>query len=160
MRTCVCVCGLLMVRCSAIINKASQLSRQRCSLTACLQTLDHLVLLSTSGLMPQYFVVCSGSFSLNSLMSGGINNSNTKGGDNRGINCHTAKKISQINLLRTIKCYRRHEGRHWSQVRSVFVWSIFWMHLQAVLSFLSESSTAELIFRLFYCVISFLRWKK
>lgn len=50
---CVCVCGLLTARCSAIINKASQLSRQHCSLTACLQTLDHLVLLFTSGLVPQ-----------------------------------------------------------------------------------------------------------
>lgn len=29
----------------------TQLSRQRCSLAACLQTLDHLVLLFTSGLV-------------------------------------------------------------------------------------------------------------
>lgn len=48
------VCGLLVARCSVIIiSKASQLSRQHCSLTACLQTLDHLVLLSTSGLRSQ-----------------------------------------------------------------------------------------------------------
>lgn len=35
-----CVCGAGGV---VIINKASQLSRQHCSLTACIQTLDHLV---------------------------------------------------------------------------------------------------------------------
>lgn len=47
--------GVLVAMCLAItINKASQLSRQHCSLTACFQTLDHLVLLSTSGLLSQY----------------------------------------------------------------------------------------------------------
>lgn len=49
------MCGLLVPRWWVIIiSEASQLSRQHCSLTACLQTLDHLVLLSTSGLLSQY----------------------------------------------------------------------------------------------------------
>lgn len=59
------MCGLLSVRCLAIIiNTASQLSRQHCSLTACLQTLDHLVLLSTSGLLPQHLSSISHALSL------------------------------------------------------------------------------------------------
>lgn len=58
------VCGLLAARYSAIIiNKASQLSRQQCSLTACLQTLDHLVFLSTSGLLSQHSATASPSIS-------------------------------------------------------------------------------------------------
>lgn len=61
---CMCVCGLLAARYSAIIiNKASQLSRQHCSLTACLQTLDHLVFLSTSGLLSQHSATASPSIS-------------------------------------------------------------------------------------------------
>lgn len=38
-----------------------------------------------------------------------------------------------------------------------FCLKYIWMHLQVVLSLQSECSTVVLIFRLFYCVISFLR---